>query len=309
MIISKKLDTVSIRLIVRILLTLFTAVTLVSCSGSSDDKVLPTDENSGGAQIDSAAITIFTVIGDVPYTIEQKEGLVNLIDAHNAKSKSEFVVHVGDIKPGGDVCDESVYEEVSGLLRKFESPTFIILGDNEFNDCDNPEDGLALWKTYFLNFNTNWNFPYVVENQEERPENFAWVENRVLFLGLNLVGSSVHDQMEWDNRLADDAEWIEQQFELQKDNIEVAVLFGHANMTELNPEKFEPFTNRFRKASVVLDKPVLYMQGDGHFWFENKPWPEQNIVRVQIEGGANAVQVTVNPNLENPFNFDREFLN
>ena len=309
MILFKRLEHVSIYSLSSTLVTIFLAVTVVGCSGSSDDKVLPTDENGGGAQIDSIAITQFTVIGDVPYNAEQKEGLIALIDVHNAKSKSEFVVHVGDIKPGGDVCDESVYEEVNRILRKFESPTFIILGDNEFNDCDIPEDGLALWRTYFLDFHNNWNFLYAVENQEERPENFAWVENRVLFLGLNLVGSSVHDQMEWHNRLADDAEWVEQQFEQQKDSIEVAVLFGHANMTELNPEKFEPFTERFRKASVVLDKPVLYLQGDGHFWFENKPWPEKNIVRVQIEGGANAVQVTINPNLENPFNFDREFLN
>jgi len=290
---------------------------LICCSGSSDDKAVQPDDNGGGGQVDSTAtvdptrtgdVTLFTVIGDVPYNEEQKEGLIALIDTHNTKAKSEFIVHVGDIKPGADACDETVFEEVNGLLRKFETPTFIVLGDNEFNDCDDPEAALALWNTYFLGFHENWDFSHAIEYQEERPENFAWVENDVLFLGLNLVGSSVHDQAEWSERLTDDADWVVQQFELQKENIEAAVLFGHANMTEVGPEKFELFTDRFRAAAIVLDKPILYVQGDGHFWFENKPWPEQNILRVQIEGGANAVQVTVDPNLENPFAFDREFL-
>ncbi|MGB6150375.1 MAG: metallophosphoesterase [Pricia sp.] len=303
--------------IFKVLTLFFTIGMLMCCSSSSDDKGMQTDDDGAGGQIDSTVTvdtsqtidqTVFTVIGDVPYNEEQKEGLVTLIDKHNANSKSEFVVHVGDIKPGADTCDEAVFEEVNGLLRKFETPTFIVLGDNEFNDCNNPEDALALWNTYFLGFNKNWDFPHTVDYQAERPENFAWVENGVLFLGLNIVGSSVHDQTEWNERLADDANWVEQHFELQKDRVEAAVLFAHANMTEVGPEKFEGFTDRFRAAARLLDKPILYMQGDGHFWFQNRPWPEQNILRVQIEGGANAVQVTVDPNLENPFQFDREFL-
>ncbi len=288
----------------------------VCCSSTSDDKNQP-DDNNTDSKVDSTETvdstdthtpTLFTVIGDVPYNDDQRDGLIAMIDAHNAKATSEFVVHVGDIKPGADPCDETVYEDVSGLLRNFTAPTFMVLGDNEYNDCNNPEDALALWNQYFLHFNENWDFPYTIDYQEVRPENFAWVENGVLFLGLNLVGSSVHDQSEWDTRLADDAVWVEQQFEIRKDSIQTAVVFGHANMTEVGPEKFNSFTDRFRASAEAFGKPVLYMQGDGHFWFENRPWPEKNILRVQIEGGANAVQVTVDPNLEDPFVFDRVFL-
>ncbi len=288
----------------------------VGCSSTSDDKN-PPDDNNNGTKVDSMVTvdstdthtpTLFTVIGDVPYNDDQREGLIAIIDAHNTRATSEFVVHVGDIKPGADPCDEGVYEDISGLLKNFNTPTFMVLGDNEYNDCDNPEAALVLWNEYFLHFNDNWEFSHTVEYQEERPENFAWVENSVLFVGLNLVGSSVHDQAEWDKRLADDADWVEEQFELQKNDIETAVLFGHANMTEVGPEKFTSFTDRFRASAKAFGKPVLYMQGDGHFWFENRPWPEKNILRVQIEGGANAVQVTVDPNLEDPFVFDRMFL-
>lgn len=283
----------------------------ICCSSSSDDKKAQPDDDNPVGGVDTVQTfppTVFTVIGDVPYNEDQRNGLIAMIDAHNTKATSEFVVHVGDIKPGADPCDELVYEDISGLLKKFKVPTFMVLGDNEYNDCDKPEDALALWNEYFLKFNENWEFPHTVEYQETRLENFAWVENGVLFLGLNLVGSTVHDQAEWDRRLADDADWVEGQFELQKDDIEAVVLFGHANMTEVGPEKFETFTVRFRASATKLGKPVLYIQGDGHFWFENRPWPEKNILRVQIEGGANAAQVTVDLDLENPFSFDREFL-
>lgn len=300
----------------KVLYLFFCVGLAVCCSSSSDDKKALSDDDNV-EEVDSTETvdttktytsTIFTVIGDVPYNDAQRDGLIAMIDAHNAKANSEFVVHVGDIKPGADACDETVYDDVSGLLKKFKVPTFVVLGDNEYNDCETPEDALRLWNQYFLHFNENWEFPHPVEYQEERSENFAWVQNGVLFLGLNLVGSSVHDQEEWDKRLADDADWVEEQFETQKDSIQTAVVFGHANMNEVGPEKFKPFTDRFRASAKVFGKPVLYLQGDGHFWFENRPWPEQNIVRVQIEGGANAVQVTINPSLEVPFAFDREFL-
>jgi len=262
-------------LLAKIVCLIFCVGLVVSCSGSSDDKSPQPDNNNAGGEVDSTQTvdstdtylpTLFTVIGDVPYNDDQRDGLIAMIDAHNTNGTSEFVVHVGDIKPGADACDELLYKDVSELLKNFKAPTFIVLGDNEYNDCNKPEDALMLWNQYFLRFNENWEFPHIVEYQEKRPENFAWIENGVLFLGLNLVGSSVHDQTEWDKRLADDAEWVEEQFKIKKDSIEAVVLFGHANMNEIGPKKFEGFTDRFRASAETFGKPVLYMQGDGHFW-------------------------------------------
>jgi hypothetical protein len=288
-------------------LAIFLAL-FIGCSGCSDDKNPLSDDDNPMGGTDNYPTTQFTVIGDVPYNDGERAGLIDLIDAHNARATSDFVVHVGDIKPGSEPCNQPVYEDVSGILKRFEIPTFIVLGDNEYNDCDTPSEALDLWNAYFLHFNKNWEFPVEIEYQEERPENFAWVRNGVLFLGLNLVGSSVHDQAEWNDRLADDAEWVEKQLNVQDDKVAATVLFWHANVTEVGPEKFESFTNRFKSAAGAFGKPVLYMQGDGHFWFKNRPWPEQNILRVQVEAGVHAVQVTVDPDLEEPFSFDREFL-
>ena len=250
----------------------------------------------------------FSVIGDVPYNNSQRDGLIAMIAKHNMITSSEFVVHVGDIKPGADPCAESVYEDVSTILKTFKAPTFIILGDNEFNDCNEPLVALSYWHQYFLHFNENWTFDQTITYQTERPENFSWFQNQVLFIGLNLVGSSVQDQNEWTTRLSDDANFVSTLIENHKNDAAAIVIFGHANMVEIGPAKFEPFTIPFRAAAASFKKPILYLQGDGHVWYKNKPWEEQNITRVQIEGGANAVQVTVDVTKTEPFTFNRTFL-
>ncbi len=251
---------------------------------------------------------VFTVIGDVPYGSDQREGFVNLIAKHNAQNASEFVVHVGDIKAGKDPCDEPVYQDVSSLLKQLTVPTFVVLGDNEYNDCDSPSQALGYWNTYLLHFNENWTFTHQVNYQNERTENFSWVQNNVLFIGLNIVGSSVHDENEWKTRLTDDGNWVQQLLTTHKDNVKATIIFAHANMTENGTERFKPFTDVFRAAAANFNKPILYLQGDGHSWVKNKPWQEQNITRVQVKGGVNAVKVTVNADLENPFSFDNTFL-
>lgn len=250
----------------------------------------------------------FTVIGDVPYGNTQREGLISMIAKHNTLTSSEFVVHVGDIKPGIDPCDENVYEDVSSILKTFKAPTFIVLGDNEYNDCSDPFTALGYWNQYFLHFNENWTFNQSITYQTNRTENFSWLQDKVLFIGLNLVGSSVHDQNEWTSRLTDNVNFVRTLLEQYKSDAEAVVIFGHANMVEVGPVKFESFTIPFRAAAASFKKPVLYIQGDGHAWYKNKPWAEQNITRVQIDGGATAVQVTIDVNKADPFSFNRTFL-
>ena len=200
------------------------------------------------------------------------------------------------------------FEDVSTILKQLKKPTFAVLGDNEYNDCDNPNQALGFWNTYFLQFNKNWNFTHTVINQPNRSENFNWIQDKVLFIGLNIVGSSVHDEDEWQTRLTDNGNWVKQLLGTHKDNINAAVLFSHANMVETGQKKFEPFSDLFRAAAADFNKPTLIINGDGHFWINNKPWPEKNITRVQINGGVDALKVTVNPDLEKPFSFDNNFL-
>lgn len=289
-------------------LFLFFAI-LLACSNDSPPKNGDGDGSNGDDNpIVLPDSVVFTVIGDVPYDDEQRTGLIGLVANHNTNSDTEFIVHVGDIKPGAVACDEMVYQDVSEILSGFNIPTFIVMGDNEFNDCDDPEQGFAFWNQYFLHFNEKWPFSYPISYQEERSENFSWIQKKVLFIGINLVGSVVHDAEEWNTRLADDGNWIEQLMETNADTVEAVVVFGHANNVNIGPEKFEIFTTAFRSASAQFGKPVLYIHGDGHFWIQDRPWQEQNIQRVQIEGGADALRVTIKVGFNQPFIFDRTFL-
>ncbi|MCK0146569.1 metallophosphoesterase [Arenibacter sp. F26102] len=267
------------------------------------------DSNVDDAPSEQITPISFTAIGDVPYNNEQRDGLIQIISRHNAIDPSEFVIHVGDIKPGALDCDEEVYLDVADILKTFKVPTFIVLGDNEYNDCENPVQGLEYWNKHFLHFNENWSFEPHITYQTERPENFSWMENKVLFIGVNLVGSQVHDSIEWQNRLTQNGQWVKTLLEEQKSSVDAMVVFGHANIVEAGPDKFKPFTDLFRAAAQSFGKPVLMVQGDGHFWIKDKPWQEQNITRLQIDGRDTAVKITVNTNLDYPFLFDRNFLN
>lgn len=89
------------------------------------------DSSSNG--VDEVGETIFYAIGDVPYDSQQavilKEQMLNLA------SDCEFVIHVGDIRHGGDEkpeCRREEYQLASDLLRLSPVPVFIIIGDNDW---------------------------------------------------------------------------------------------------------------------------------------------------------------------------------
>lgn len=112
----------------------------------------------------------FTVMGDVPY--EPKEDRMQIQQIAELPNNSEFSVHVGDIKSGKTACDEVVYDKVSGMLSKAKAPLFIIPGDNEWNDCADPDEAWQLWQNYFRRFDEQWSHRFGVFRQLEREENF-----------------------------------------------------------------------------------------------------------------------------------------
>ncbi len=246
---------------------------------------------------------VFAVMGDVPRSPTEDIVLQKQIEEHNKLSHAEFMVHVGDIKAGREPCDEAVYRKVAGYLLKLDIPVFIVPGDNEWNDCDDPQVAWTYWQKYFMNFENHWqNIPQVVR-QEKRPENFAFIRHNVLVMGINLVGGWVFDQAIWDSVLQDDAEWVEKQFAANAQHVGAAVVCAQANPKE----KHRLFMKRFLSAAKKFAKPILFIHGDGHFWLYDDPWQEPNIVRVQIDKGGIAppVQVIVNPAAEWPFRFNR----
>ncbi len=246
---------------------------------------------------------IFSVMGDVPRSVSEDTLLQRQITAHNKYSASEFMLHVGDIKSGGAPCDEEVYQRVSGFLKQLSVPTFIVPGDNEWNDCPDPLAAWSLWTEYFMNFDKNWAYDPKVERQEGAKENIAWVTQDVLMIGINLVGGRVHNQIEWDRMMSKAADWIDVQLKNKKESVKAAVIFAQANPKK----KHQPFMNKFLQSVKAFQKPILFLHGDGHRWLYDSPWQVPNLVRVQIDQGRIALplEITVNSNADSTFQFKR----
>ncbi|MGH7453288.1 MAG: PKD domain-containing protein, partial [bacterium] len=233
----------------------------------------------------------FSVMADIPYNSKEAVVLQKQIAGHNKYSPSEFIIHLGDMRGGKSNCMESEYRDVAGYLKMLAVPCFIIPGDNEYNDCSNPVQGWSYWVQYFMDFEKNFCGTPATARQSVRPENFAFVRNGVLFIGINLVSGAVLDQNEWNTRLQQDADWVSQQFQAKVNQVRAAVIFAHDGPNW----KQDLFFNQFRPAASAFGKPVLFMHGSDHAWIQDNPFPEPNILRVSVNNGGaeDPVEVTV----------------
>jgi hypothetical protein len=258
----------------------------------------------------------FLVIGCGPYTPQEEIDLGQYIDQANAQAEGEFLVHLGDIHAQGRIASSSYCAAIAAALRRADMPTFIVPGDNEWNDQEDPERAWDFWSSSFMQFHSYWDrahsfrksYPVSggVQHQEARPENFAFVKKGVLFIGINLPGGAVHDAAEWARRLPENAAWVAGNLRRFKEQVRAAVVFAQALPTDTHDAFFVPF----RQASNAFGKPVLYLHADGHVWQVARPWPEQNMLRVQTDqlGLSPPLLVTVSENESEPFEFDRQRL-
>ena len=247
---------------------------------------------------------IFSVMGDVPRSDEEDILIQEQIKLHNEMSQSEFMFHVGDIKSGKTPCEEEVYSKVAGYLIRLNIPTFIVPGDNEWNDCTDPDSAWGFWVKYFMEFENNWKLETKIYRQNETKENFAFTSKGVLFIGLNLVGGVIHDSTEWKERHINNAEWIETQFKKNRKDVWAAVILAQANPDE----KHVDFMTKFLISAEQFTKPIIFIHGDGHKWIYEEPWLKPNIIRIQVDKGGIAppLKLTMNPGSENIISYDRD---
>ncbi len=251
-----------------------------------------------------AQLLHFSATGCGPYAPDEEPMLEHHVDLVNLDGKSEFLVHLGDVVTGKKTkWPESQYATVASILKRSKLPVFVVLGDNEWNDLDNPAEGLEFWNRQFRDFEKYFPNALAIEKQKVRPENFAFVSKGVLVIGLNIVGGKVHDKAEWDTRLQQDADWVSEQFTRHKSDTRAAVLLAQA--TPAKPQ--ELFFQQLTASCKEWTKPVLYLHADGHVWQVEKAWRAPNLWRVQTDQVRlnPPVLVTVTEDPNNPFTFDR----
>lgn len=246
----------------------------------------------------------FAATGCGPYADDEEPMLEHYVDLVNRDGQSEFLVHLGDVVTGSKrQWPESQYAKVANILKRSKVPAYVVLGDNEWNDLDNPAEGLEFWNRQFRDFDKHFPNAHKLTKQSARPENFAFVSHGVLLIGLNLVGGRVHDKSEWETRLKQNADWVSEQFATHRNDVRAAVILAQARQTKDHENFFKPFTESCQQWA----RPVLYLHADGHVWQVEKGWRAPNILRVQTDqvrlGPPVLVSVTEDP--EEPFKFDR----
>lgn len=151
---------------------------------------------------------IFYVVADSPYSTADASRL--LYQMQHIPVDADFVVHLGDIRDaaGHPICRLIQYRSVSDILRNSWAPVFITLGDNDWNDCPNPSQGLSYWKREFLYFYEKyWNIGFNVNNMPGRPENLSFVLKNTLFFVVDMPGSVPLNEADWAQQLTDEVEW------------------------------------------------------------------------------------------------------
>jgi hypothetical protein len=258
----------------------------------------------------------FCVIADAPYTQEEAADLPNQIA--NQMEGCEFLVHLGDLFTGDTNCNEEDYIIIRDIMLESAIPTFVVLGDNEWNDCTRAriDAGWDLWNTHFLNFHNNWNHTFTVIRQPGYQENFAFIHKRTLMISLNVVGGRVHNDTEWATRLRAEYHWTKLVMDLNlldQRTADGVILMGHAKPSSDHRHFFNPF-REYLSSELDDQYPVLYLHGDGHSWLYTPSYANQtNLLRIQHEGGTNepvlkifADPALLGPSVYSSFQYDRQ---
>jgi predicted phosphodiesterase len=152
-------------------------------------------------QDDSLAFE-FAIVGDGPSVDYNEPKYDRMIEVINARQQLQWVIHVGDLKGGGQSCDDAMLRARYDLNQRFQFPFILTPGDNDWFDCSgasaggyDPYERLDFLRELFYpnaQLTTGHN-PIPVISQADDPqygefvENVRWTHNGIVFATLHLV--------------------------------------------------------------------------------------------------------------------------
>lgn len=173
----------------------------VSSTASSDAAGNLASSAGGAAGAPAAARPLsFALVGDMPYSPGEVRVVDTLIADVNADPDVAFVLHVGDIKGGGEPCSNTLLAARHQQIQTFLAPVVYTPGDNEWTDCHRASNGrhvpterLAhLRKLFFADpARSGGQRPMPVISQARQKGFETFVEN-AMFVRADVVFATVH---------------------------------------------------------------------------------------------------------------------
>jgi len=202
------------------------------------------------------------------------------------------------------MCNETAYIKARNILLTANSPVFVTPGDNDWNDCPDPDAAWGHWTRHFMDFDLNWRHSLRVRRMSERKENISFFRDFVLFVGVNLVGGSRVSFQEHRARMNDNLAWTVGEIKSNLRKLTSVVIFGHTKPRGAHDNYFIPLSRIVGKLGI----PVLYIHGDGHqYHVIEGAFGTSNMWDVEVDNGGRAppMKVRVTKWLDKPFEFDR----
>jgi len=140
----------------------------------------------------------FALIGDTPYGVAAEPKFERVIDDINARPQVRFVLHTGDIKAGGERCDDDLLLRRFAQYQRLSKPFVLTPGDNEWTDCHRTSNGgyhplerLARVRQIFFPVPglTTGGRPARVATQASQPAHADYVENTMWHFGGAVLGT------------------------------------------------------------------------------------------------------------------------
>jgi hypothetical protein len=274
------------------------------------------------------------VIGDVPYGTAQEASFGELIAAINGDPKVRVAMHVGDIKSGSTTCTNERFTSIKAAFATFEDPVVYTPGDNEWTDCHRVNNGAydplerldAVRSTFFSDPGaTLGRHPMRVDYQPALVENVRWVESRVAFATLHVIGSNnglspytglgltaptAAQIAEVQSRIASVLEWIDSTFDTAAaGDLKGVLLAMQADTWDPAPASAQQaIVDRIAQRTAAFDGQVLLLQGDSHTYKADDPLGLPNFTRVVVHGETlpfEYLRLTIDPSDDAVFTWER----
>ena len=253
----------------------------------------------------------FALIGDTPYSEGEAAALDAMIEQMN-REELAFVIHVGDITGGQGPCSDEWLEARKRQFERSRHPFVIIPGDNEWVDCHrsgfDPIERLKKFRELFESGDESLGERRIRLERQSGPyaeyrEHIRWIAGNVLFVGLNVQGSNNNlgrtpaMDAEHRARMAAVFAWLQDSLRLAKERgLAGMLVFAQADpdferKSRRKRDGFAEFRDALRDLALNFGKPVLFVNGDTHFYKLDQPLadprtglPLSNFTRVVVYG-------------------------